>query len=170
MKRKPPKKFHRKILSLATSLTLLTRIRADSIRVWVRARMCVWVCVFPACAFGWVINERSRVASAGHDSTTERKSFLLPPWTADSELAGISCWLLKSHHGGAVIITPITASQRRASRLAVKKEIEVAVNDISSAAYGQRPELWVEIALSYITTCVPQQCVCVGVKKKNKKV
>ena len=36
-----------------------------------------------------VINGRSWMASAGHDSTTARKSFLLPPWTADSELAGI---------------------------------------------------------------------------------
>lgn len=36
-----------------------------------------------------MINERGWMASAGHDSTTARKSLLPSPWTADSELAGI---------------------------------------------------------------------------------
>lgn len=115
--------------------------------------VCVCVCVHAStlracvsvCASGWVINERSWIASAGHDSTTERKSFLLSPWTADSELAGIFCWLLKSHHRGAVIITPITASQQRASGDAIKKEIKVAINDTSLPVYGLRPRLWVEM-------------------------
>lgn len=61
------------------------RVRASTVR------MCV-----SECASGWVINERSWMASVGHDSTTARKSFLLSPWTADSELTGIfaDCWNL----------------------------------------------------------------------------
>lgn len=58
------------------------RMHLRSLCVFMRA----WFCV---CASWWVINERSWIASAGYDSTTARKSFLLSPWTADSELAGI---------------------------------------------------------------------------------
>ena len=57
------------------------------------------------------------------------------------------CWLLKPHHKGAVIITPITASQQRARRVAIKKEIKTAINDISLLVYGggERPKLSVEM-------------------------
>lgn len=111
---------------------------------------CVFVHASTVCVCfrerAWVINEGSWMASAGHDSTTARKSFLLSPWTADSELAGIFCWLLKSHHKGAVIITPITASQQKARAVAIKKEIKAAINDISFPVYGgERPRLMVEM-------------------------
>ena len=96
----------------------------------------VWVCVCVG-----VINGRSWMASAGHDSTTARKSFLLPPWTADSELAGIFflffCWLLKSHHEGAVIITPNHSSTARASGgVAIRGEIKAAISDIGFLFVG----------------------------------
>lgn len=51
------------------------------------------------------------MASAGRDSTTARKSFPLPLWTADSELKGGLRRLLKSLLRAVVVITPITTSQ-----------------------------------------------------------
>lgn len=63
-----------------------------------------------------MINERGWMASAGHDSTTERKSFLFSLWTADSELRGVLHRLLKWHLRAAVVITPITTSQHSSGR------------------------------------------------------
>lgn len=54
------------------------------------------MCVFSAQVSGLVINERGWMASAGHDNTTERKSFIFSWWTADSELKGVWHRLLKS--------------------------------------------------------------------------
>lgn len=100
---------------------------------------CVFVCLhaFAVCvsAFVWVINERSWMASAGHDSTTARKSFLLSLRTADSELTGMFCWFLRLHHEGAVIITPITASQQKVRGVTNKEEIKAVMSDISFLGY-----------------------------------
>lgn len=69
---------------------------------------------------GW----RQRAMTArlrGNDFYT--LSLSLSPHTADSELAvTFSADCEKSHHKGAVIITPITASQLRARGVGVKEK------------------------------------------------
>lgn len=98
-------------------------------------RFCVCICQWLMNVAGW--RQRAMTARLQGNYFFSLRGLLIQ---SSQEF----CWLLKSQHEGAVIITPISASQQKARKGAIGKEIKVAVSDISCLC-KEKPRLLVEV-------------------------